>query len=105
MKAIDANYSVSVGYWALRNIVQEYKVYVTVIWMFNVNFVNNLRQVPRDNSWLTEPTNHNYKTNLLCQVEYLLGTNKAYQYSLVETSTKKWPKNESDPEDEYKLLI
>jgi hypothetical protein len=35
-----------------------------------------------------------------------LGTNKAYQYSLVETLTKKWPKNESDPKDDkYKLLI
>jgi hypothetical protein len=26
MKTIDANYSVRVGYWALRNNVQEYKV-------------------------------------------------------------------------------
>jgi len=78
MKAIDANYSVSVGYWALRNNVQEYKVYVTVIWMFDVDFVNNLQQVPRNNLWLAKPTNHNYKTFLLCQVEYLLGTNKTY---------------------------
>ncbi len=37
MKAIDVNYSVRVGYWALRNNVQEYKVYVIVIWMFNLD--------------------------------------------------------------------
>jgi len=42
MKAIDVDYSVRVGYWALRNNVQEYKVYVIVIWMFNLDFVNNL---------------------------------------------------------------
>jgi len=28
MKVIDANYSVRMGYWASRNNVQEYKVYV-----------------------------------------------------------------------------
>jgi hypothetical protein len=67
-----------VGYWALKNNVQEYKVYVTMIWMFDADFVNNLRQVLRDNLWLVEPTNHNYKTHLLCQVEYILGTNKTY---------------------------
>ncbi len=78
MKAIDANYTVKVGYWALKNNVQEYKVYVTMIWMFDADFVNNLRQVLRDNLWLVEPTNHNYKTHLLCQVEYILGTNKTY---------------------------
>jgi hypothetical protein len=54
MKAMDANYNVRMGYWALRNNVQEYKVYVIVIWMFDANFVNNLRQVPRDNLWLVE---------------------------------------------------
>jgi hypothetical protein len=43
MKAIDLNYSVRVGYWALRNNMQEYKVYVTVIQMFDLNFVNNLQ--------------------------------------------------------------
>jgi hypothetical protein len=31
MKATDANYSVIVGYWASRNNMQEYKVYVIVI--------------------------------------------------------------------------
>jgi hypothetical protein len=42
MKAIDANYNVRVGYWALKNNMQEYKVYVTKIWMFDSDFVNNL---------------------------------------------------------------
>ncbi len=31
MKMIDAKYNVRVGYWALRNKVQEYKVYAIVI--------------------------------------------------------------------------
>jgi hypothetical protein len=31
MKGIDTDYNVRVGYWALRNNVQEYKVYVTMI--------------------------------------------------------------------------
>jgi hypothetical protein len=35
-----------------------------------------------------------------------LGTNKPNQYSLVETSNKKWPKNESDlKNDTYELPI
>jgi hypothetical protein len=35
MKAIDTSYSVGMGYWASRNNVQEYKVYVIVIRMFD----------------------------------------------------------------------
>ncbi len=31
MKAIDVDYSVKMGYWASKNNVQEYKVYVTMI--------------------------------------------------------------------------
>jgi hypothetical protein len=31
MKVIDANYSVRVGYWALKYNVQEYKIYVIMI--------------------------------------------------------------------------
>jgi hypothetical protein len=42
MKAIDVDYNVRVGYWALRNNMHEYKVHVTIIWMFDSNFVNNL---------------------------------------------------------------
>ncbi len=35
-----------------------------------------------------------------------MGTNKVDEYSLVEVSNKKWPKNESDPKnDEYELPI
>jgi hypothetical protein len=79
MKAIDANYSVRVGYWASKNNMQEYKVYVIVIWIFDSVFVNNLRQAPRNNLWLAESTNRNYKTHLLHRAEFLLGKNKTYQ--------------------------
>jgi hypothetical protein len=44
MKVIDADYSVRVGYWASRNNVQKYKVYVTMIRMFDLDFVNNLQE-------------------------------------------------------------
>jgi hypothetical protein len=42
MKVIDAKYSVKVGYWALKNHVQEYKVYGTMRQMFDLDFMNNL---------------------------------------------------------------
>lgn len=42
MKAITIDNSVRVGYWALRSNVQEYNVYVTVIRMFDLDFVNDL---------------------------------------------------------------
>jgi len=61
MKAIDVDYNVRVGYWALRNNMHEYKVYVTIIWMFDSNFVNNLWQAPGDNLWWAKLTNCNYK--------------------------------------------
>lgn len=48
MKAIDIEYNVRVGYWASRNNMQEYKVYIIVIWMFDPDFMNNLKQAPRD---------------------------------------------------------
>jgi hypothetical protein len=103
MKVIDVDYNVGVGYWALRNNMQEYKVYVIVIQMFNSDFVNNLQQAPENNLW---PIKSTYRTHSVCQVGYLLGMNKTYQYSLVETSNKKWPKNESDPQDnKYELPI
>jgi hypothetical protein len=74
--------------------------------MFDLDFVNNLQQVPGDNPWPTELTNYNYRTYLLCQVEYILGMNKVDQYSLVKESNKKWPENESDlKDDEYELPI
>jgi hypothetical protein len=46
--------------------------------MFDSDFMNNLQQAFGDNLWPTKPTNRNYKTHLLRQVEYLLGMNKAY---------------------------
>jgi hypothetical protein len=74
--------------------------------MFDMDFVNNLRQVHGDNLWPIELINCNYNTRLLCQVKYLLGVKKADQYSLVETSNMKWPTNESDLEDDkYELPI
>jgi hypothetical protein len=42
MKVIDAEYNVRVGYWASRNNVHEYKSYVIVIRMFDLDYVNNL---------------------------------------------------------------
>jgi hypothetical protein len=106
MKVIDANYSVKMGYWALRNNMQEYKVYATMIQIFNLDFLNNLRQVLGDNLWPIELTNNNYRIQLLCQVKYLLGTNKAEEYSLVEASRKECLENENDlDDDKYELPI
>jgi hypothetical protein len=65
--------------------MQEYKVYVTMIQMFDLDFMNDLRQAPGYNPWPDKPTNHNYMTHLLCQEKYLLGTNKLDLYSLEET--------------------
>jgi hypothetical protein len=67
MKTMHAYYSVRMGYWALKNNLQEYKVYVIMIWIFDSNFMNNLRQAPRNNLWPVESTNNNYKTYLLRQ--------------------------------------
>ncbi len=89
MKVIDANYNVRMGYWALTNNVQEYKVYATMIQKFNLDFLNNLQQAFKDNLWPVEPTNHNYKIRLLRQIEYMLGMNKPEQYSLVKASREK----------------
>jgi len=45
-------------------------------------------------------------TYLLHQAKYLLRMNRTNQYSLLEASHKKWPKNESDPnDDKYELPI
>ncbi len=74
--------------------------------MFDLDFVNNLRQASRDNPWLIEPTNWNYMTYLLHQAKYLLGMSRTNQYSLVEALHKKWPKNENDPnDDKYELPV
>jgi hypothetical protein len=47
-----------------------------MVWVFNPIFVSNLEQALGDNSWLVEPINRNYKTHLLRQTKYLLGTNE-----------------------------
>jgi hypothetical protein len=65
MKAIDVDYSVRVGYWASKNNVQEHKVYVTMIQIFDSDFVNNLWQALGNNLWPAESINCNYKTRLL----------------------------------------
>jgi hypothetical protein len=106
MKMIDAKYSLIMGYWASRNNMQEYKVYAIVIRMFELDFVNNLLQASKDNLWPIEPTNRNYMTYLLHQAKYLIGMSRRNQYSLIEASHKKWPNNESDPDDDkYELPL
>ncbi len=52
MKVIDVDYNVRMGYWASRNNMQEYKVYAIVIQMFDLDFLNILRQAPGDHPWL-----------------------------------------------------
>ncbi len=55
--------------------------------------MNNLQQAPKDNLCPIESINHNYMTHFLHQAKYLLGMNKADQYSLVEHQTRsgqKW---------------
>ncbi len=54
---MDAEYNVRMGYWASRNNLKEYKVYAIVIWMFDLDFTNNLKQVLGDNLWPIELTN------------------------------------------------
>ncbi len=100
MKSIDVEYQIQVGYWATRNHLQDYKIYVTVICMFDENFLNSLLQPPRNNPWPTHSTNRNYKTQLLRQSNYLLGFMFPNKYSLEITINKKWPKNQSDPEED-----
>ncbi len=85
--------------------MQEYKVYGKVKQMFDLDFMNNLRQAHGDNPWPTELMNYNYKTCVLCQEKYLLGMNHLEHYALIKASQNKWPKNVSDLEDdEYESL-
>jgi hypothetical protein len=42
MKVIDVDYSVKVGYLASKNNMREYKVYATLTWIFDLNFVEQL---------------------------------------------------------------
>jgi hypothetical protein len=74
--------------------------------MFDPIFMNNLQQVHGDNMSPTKLTNRNYKTHLLQQEKYLLGTNRMEQYSFVRASHKKWLENGSDfDNDEYEWPI
>ncbi len=50
---------VLVGYWVLKNQVQEYKVYGRMRQMFDLDFMNNLQQVHGNNPWPIELKNHN----------------------------------------------
>jgi hypothetical protein len=70
MKAINAYYNVRGGYWASRNNVQEYKVYVVVIQMFNLDFVNTLREFPRDKFLETIHGQSNRQTTTIGPVYY-----------------------------------
>jgi len=65
MKMINIDYSVRMGYWALRNNMKDYKIYAIMIWMFDLIFVNNLQPTLGDNLWPTKSRNHNYRTRLL----------------------------------------
>jgi hypothetical protein len=62
MKSINAEYQEQVGYWATRNHLQDYKIYVRMICIFDENFLNNLLYPPGNNPWLAHLTNWNYKT-------------------------------------------
>jgi hypothetical protein len=74
--------------------------------MFDLDFVNNLRQVLGDNPWLVKSINQNYTICLLRKVEYLSGTNKVDQFSLVEAACNKCLEYESDAnDDKYELPI
>jgi hypothetical protein len=42
MKFIDVVYQTKVKYWAQRNFLHDYKIYVTMICMFDKEFFNSL---------------------------------------------------------------
>jgi hypothetical protein len=85
--------------------LQDYKIYAMVICMFDEDFLNNVLQPPKDNPWPTHSTNYNYRIWLLRHFDYLLGFVSPNKYSLEIVINKKWPKNQSNSEeDEYKSL-
>jgi hypothetical protein len=65
MKSIDAKYQAEVGYWAHKNFLHDYKIYVMVICMFDDDFFNSLQQPLGDNPWLVHLTNQNQRTQFL----------------------------------------
>jgi len=46
---VDVKYKVKVEYWVANNYLQNYKIYVTLIHMFHLKFLDNLWQVLGDN--------------------------------------------------------
>jgi hypothetical protein len=50
------------AHWAQRNHLQDYKIYATVISIFDDDFFNNLLHPIGDNLWPAHPTNWKYKT-------------------------------------------
>jgi hypothetical protein len=62
LKNIDIEFQAEVGYWAFINHLQDYKIYVIVIKMLILEFLNSLPQPPRDNPWLEDSINNNFKT-------------------------------------------
>jgi hypothetical protein len=65
MKFIDVEYQVQVGCWATKNHLRDYKIYVTLICMFDEDFLNSLVHPPKDNPWLAHSTNRNYRIQFL----------------------------------------
>jgi hypothetical protein len=82
MISINAEYQIQVGYWVARNHLQDYKICVTMICMFDEDFFNILLKLLVDNPWPTHLTNQNYKTQLLRQSNYLLGFVSPNKYCL-----------------------
>jgi hypothetical protein len=62
MKSIDAKYQIQIRDWVARNHLQDYRIYATMICIFDENFLNSLLQPLGDNPWPAHPTNQNYKT-------------------------------------------
>jgi hypothetical protein len=44
-KSIDVE--IQVGYWVVKNHLQDYKIYAMVICMFHEDFLNSLLQLPK----------------------------------------------------------
>jgi hypothetical protein len=99
-KSIDVE--IQVGYWVVKNHSQDYKIYATMICMFDKDFLNSLLQPPINNPCPAHLTNRNYKTRLLRQFDYLLRFVFLNKYSLDMAINNKWPKKQSNPKkNEY----
>jgi len=56
-KSVNAEFQAKVKYWAFINHLQDYKIYLIVIKMFNLEFLSSLSQPLGDNPWLKDPIN------------------------------------------------